>query len=300
VVHVQSDFWGAAFGYRFAAQHDIPVVHTFHNRLDVGVDAAFPFPGLLYAILGLWQRWSLGGRFRGHSGTAYDYFAGYAREADAVIAPSRHFARVLAEHGVADRAGGSPAVIPTGVDDDVVTSVVKPARPSSGPPRIAWVGRFSPEKRPVEFCNAVNLLHRDTVAVLVGDGALRDAAQKVAPRTAVFTGPLSYSDTLRTIAEADVLVQSSFGFETQGMTVTEALALGTAVVVVDPDIANELPARQVTVAKDLSPQGLAVAIESAISETRGAPAASPAQRKAFLQSTLTNQAISLYQSVITR
>ena len=300
VVHVQSDFWGAAFGYRFSAQHDIPLVHTFHNRLDVGVDAAFPFPGLLYAVLGRWQRWSLGGRFRGPSRTAYDYFAGYAREADAVIAPSRHFARVLAEHGVADRAGGSPAVIPTGVDDDVVTSVVKPARPSSGPPRIAWVGRFSPEKRPVEFCNAVNLLHRDTVAVLVGDGALRDAAQKVAPRTAVFTGPLSYSDTLRTIAEADVLVQSSFGFETQGMTVTEALALGTAVVVVDADIANELPAGQVTVAKDLSPESLAVAIESAITASRRAPTASPAQRKAFLQSTLTIQTIALYQSVIAR
>jgi glycosyltransferase involved in cell wall biosynthesis len=300
VVHVQSDFWGAAFGYRFAAQHDIPLVHTFHNRLDVGVDAAFPFPGLLYAILGLWQRWSLGGRFRGHSGTAYDYFAGYAREAAAITAPSRHFARVLAEHGVADRDGGSPTVIPTGVDDDVVAAVVKPAHPISGPNRIAWVGRFSPEKRPVEFCDALNLLHRDTIAVLVGDGALRDAAQKVAPWNAVFTGPLSYSDTLRTIAEANVLVQSSFGFETQGMTVTEALALGTAVVVVDPDIANELPAGQVTVAKDLSPQGLAVAIESAISETHGAPAASPTQRKAFLQSTLTVQAIALYQSAIAR
>jgi glycosyltransferase involved in cell wall biosynthesis len=152
----------------------------------------------------------------------------------------------------------------------------------------------------VEFCNAVNLLHRDTVAVLVGDGALRDAAEKVAPQTAVFTGPLSYSDTLRTIAEADVLVQSSFGFETQGMTVTEALALGTAVVVVDADIANELPAGQVTVAKDLSPESLAVAIESAITASRRAPTASPAQRKAFLQSTLTIQTIALYQSVIAR
>ena len=300
VVHVQSDFWGAAFGYRFAAQHDIPVVHTFHNRLDVGVDAAFPLPWLLYAVLGMWQQWSLGARFRAGARSAFDYFAGYAREASAIIAPSRHFAQVLAVHGVVDRNGGSPTVMPTGVDDDVVAEVVKTVRPAGAPGRVVWVGRFSPEKRPVEFCEAVNLLDQETHAVLVGGGALSAAAQKVAPSRTVFTGPLSYSDTLRAIAEADVLVQSSVGFETQGMTVTEALALGTAVVVVDPDIASELPAGQVTVAKDLSPLALAAAIESALSETRGARDASRAQRKAWLQSTLTNRAIALYQSVITR
>jgi glycosyltransferase involved in cell wall biosynthesis len=134
----------------------------------------------------------------------------------------------------------------------------------------------------------------------VGNGALRADAERVAPLGTEFTGPLAYPDALREIAAADVLVQSSFGFETQGMTVTEALALGTAVVVVDPDIASELAEGQVTVAKDRSPQGLAAAIELAIEAVRGAQGQSRDERTALLQSTLTKQAISLYESVIAR
>jgi hypothetical protein len=84
------------------------------------------------------------------------------------------------------------------------------------------------------------------------------------------------------------------------MTVTEALAIGTAVVVVDPDIASELPEGQVTVSKDRSPEALARAIESAIDASREAQGDLRAQRTSFLQSTLTNQMISLYESVIAR
>src|SRR4051794_32793107 len=39
VVHVQSDFWGAFVGHRFASRHGLPVVHTMHNRVDVGIRA---------------------------------------------------------------------------------------------------------------------------------------------------------------------------------------------------------------------------------------------------------------------
>ncbi len=45
VVHVQADFWGAFIGHRFAARHGLPVVHTMHNRVDVGIEATAPVPG---------------------------------------------------------------------------------------------------------------------------------------------------------------------------------------------------------------------------------------------------------------
>jgi len=300
IVHVQSDFWGAALGYRFALRNKLPLVHTFHNRLDVGVDRTIPFPGLLYALLGLWQRWSLGKRFRGFSRNAYGYFAGYAREADAIIAPSRHFSRVLVERGVSDRDGGTPVVVPTGVDDDVIATVVKPRSTEGAAARVVWVGRFSPEKRPVEFCEALALVNRDSIGVLVGSGTLRAEAERIAPTGTVFTGPLAYADALREIAGAAVVVQSSYGFETQGMTVTEALALGTAVVVVDPDIANELPAGRVTVSADLSAAALAAAIDSAIDATRRNNAHTPPKSENFMQSSLTAHTIDLYESLITR
>src|SRR5690606_6398640 len=42
IVHVQADFWGAFIGHRFAHRHGIPVVHTMHNRSDVGMAAVAP------------------------------------------------------------------------------------------------------------------------------------------------------------------------------------------------------------------------------------------------------------------
>ena len=56
VVHVQADFWQAIIGYRFAAAVNAPVVHTMHNRLDVGIAATMPFPGLVQRGFGALQR----------------------------------------------------------------------------------------------------------------------------------------------------------------------------------------------------------------------------------------------------
>ena len=56
VVHVQADFWGAFIGHRFAARHGLPVVHTMHNRVDVGIEATAPFPGTVLQVLNAWER----------------------------------------------------------------------------------------------------------------------------------------------------------------------------------------------------------------------------------------------------
>ncbi|MFM2412186.1 MAG: hypothetical protein RLZZ587_519, partial [Actinomycetota bacterium] len=226
IVHVQSDFWGAAFGYRFAHDHGIPLVHTMHNRLDVGVDRSFPFPGLLYAMLGQWQKWSLGGRYIRRPRNAFDFLAQFAIYADAIVAPSRHFAELLTSHGIVTKNGRALDVVPTGVDDDSLDGLSGDST-SSDVLTVAWVGRFSPEKRLLEFCKALSLVTQPMSVTIVGDGSLRSAAEAIAPDFVRFVGGLPYRDTLQVIANADVLVQSSNGFETQGMTVTEALALGT-------------------------------------------------------------------------
>lgn len=242
IVHVQSDFWGAAFGYRFARARALPLVHTMHNRLDVGVDGSVPLPSLLYAMLSIWQKWSLRDKFMHRPRTAFQFLAQFAAQADAVIAPSHHFARLLESHHVAPRGGRELDVVPTGIDDDVLTDVPVSVGGGSGPLRLVWVGRFSPEKRLVEFCEALRLVTEPILVTIVGDGALREQAVSIAPEFVTFTGGLPYAEALRAIADADVLVQSSDNFETQGMTVTEALALGTHVLVVDKQIAGELPA----------------------------------------------------------
>ncbi|MFM2411855.1 MAG: hypothetical protein RLZZ587_188, partial [Actinomycetota bacterium] len=106
---------------------------------------------------------------------------------------------------------------------------------------------------------------------------------------------LPYRDTLQVIANADVLVQSSNGFETQGMTVTEALALGTHVVVVDSDIASELPVGGYSLTKNDSASALAEALDSC--HQRATRQQDSDFRGQFMQSARTSEMIGVYNSV---
>lgn len=297
IVHIQSDFWGAAFGYKFAHMHNIPIVHTMHHRLDVGVDGSMPFPRLFYAMLGEWQKWSLGSRFRRRPRAAFDYLAQYGAQADAIISPSHHFARLLESRGVHTKSGAPLTVIPTGVDDDVLEKLDHRDNPTDGL-RVAWVGRFSPEKRLVEFVRSLAQTTEPMSVTMVGDGALRPAAEKAAPDFVEFRGALPYAETMAVIADADVLVQSSNGFETQGMTVTEALALGTRVVVVDSEIASDLPDGSYSLTNDLSDREMARVLDDCARSNRNRHREHiDAFRAQFRQSSRTAEMLALYSSL---
>lgn len=241
LVHVQADFWGAFIGHRYAARHGLPVVHTMHNRVDVGIAAVTPLHRPVLRALNLWQRSALRGigeREPGNDGWAF--LRGLARGADAVTAPSTHFARRLEKHGVF----AAVDVIWNGIDDDVraATLAALPKRREPGRPRFVWLGRMSPEKRLLPFLEAFVDSKVDADLEVIGGGAQRKAAQKIVAGVAHvrFAGRLTYPQTLARIAAADALVQTSIGFETQGMTPFEAATLGTPSVVSDPDIAEEL------------------------------------------------------------
>ncbi|MFD6700190.1 MULTISPECIES: glycosyltransferase family 4 protein [unclassified Microbacterium] len=243
LVHVQADFWGAFIGHRFAHRHGIPAVHTMHNRVDVGIAAVTPLHRPVLGALNLWRRAALRGigmQPRGADGWAY--LAGIAAESRAVTAPSGHFARRLEHHGVF----GSVDVIWNGIDDEVREQVLAaaPGERAPGRPRFIWLGRMSPEKRLLPFLEAVVASDVDADIEIVGGGGERRAAERIAARAGRpgihFAGRIGYADVLARIAVADAVVQTSIGFETQGMTPFEAATLGTPTVVSDPDIASEL------------------------------------------------------------
>ncbi|GAA4480042.1 glycosyltransferase family 4 protein [Microbacterium panaciterrae] len=243
LVHVQADFWGAFIGHRFAHRHGIPAVHTMHNRVDVGIAAVTPLHRPVLGALNLWRRAALrevGEQPRGADGWAY--LAGIAAESRAVTAPSGHFARRLEEHGVF----GSVDVIWNGIDDEVRAEVLAAAPDSRPPgrPRFIWLGRMSPEKRLLPFLEALVASDVDADVEIVGGGAEQRAAERIAARAGRpgihFVGRIGYADVLARIAAADAVVQTSIGFETQGMTPFEAATLGTPTIVSDPDIAAEL------------------------------------------------------------
>ncbi len=305
LVHVQADFWGAYLGHRFARRHTLPVVHTMHNRVEVGIRAVSPVPGLTLRAINAWQRRALpalpGQRApRGTDGWAY--LRGLAAGAQAVTAPSGHFARRLERHGVFAPVD----VVWNGIDDDVLAEVrserAGPDRPA-GRPRLVWLGRMSPEKRLLPFLEAVALSGIDADVTVVGGGAQLGAARRLVARrrpaaSVVFAGRLTYLDTLRAIADADALVQTSIGFETQGMTPFEAAALGTPAVISDPDIAGELGSGVWQVA-DASVPALAAALRRATADVAAgvAPTPDPVVAERFRQSSRTAAMIAVYDRV---
>lgn len=306
VVHVQADFWQAAIGYRFARRHRLPVVHTFHNHVEFGIERVVPVPRLAVRAM-LWaQGLVLRPRLSPLPSSAWRYLDELARRASVLVAPSSHFAALLGERGIA----GPIHVVSTGVDDDLVSDVraegLDRGRKRAGDrPRFLWIGRMSAEKRLMEFLEAVALSDVDAEFHLYGAGLLLGKARAYVEQNGlgdrvVFAGRVPYRDSLLAMAEADALVQTSIGFETQGMTVFEAAAVGTRSIVSDPAVAGELPAGSYWRTADGSVAALAAALTDVAEEVRAAKLDRVAEEVAvgLLQSTQTERMIELYERAI--
>ena len=323
LVHVQGDFWGAMTGYRAArglsaaTGRRVPVVHTMHNHVDEGTRAVTPFAPFAFAGLQAWRRLALGaprGPVSREARGAWRYLAELAAEADAVTAPSQHFATALETHGVAQRV----LVTPNGVDDDAIADVRARRRSPRERPRLVWLGRMSHEKRVLEFIDAIARSGIDADVSLHGAGLLlprveaRIAELALADRVTV-PGPVPYRDALAAIHDADALVQTSIGFETQGMTPFEAAALGTPTVFSDPEIADDVAVRPEWRVPEATVESLAATLERAVGEiaasaAQGGGAAGgsgndgvrvPAtEARRFLQSTQVAKLVELYESLV--
>ncbi|PWC06238.1 glycosyltransferase [Mycetocola zhujimingii] len=302
IVHVQADYWGAMLGYRFAARHGIRSVHTFHNHMEFGLEQVVPFPKLVIRALLWWEHRVLKPRLSALAPSAWSYLDEFAERAAASVAPSGHFARLLESNGV----GSDIDVIWTGADDALVDEVLAaPAAVDRGRPLFVWMGRMSAEKRILEYLDAIRLADVDAEFRLYGAGLLLKKAQAFVrehglENRVVFAGKVPYRDALAAIASADALVQTSIGFETQGMTVFEAAALGTPSLVSDPNIAGELPDGIYWQPADGSVRALADAIRHAAADiASGSRLVVPPQESVeFRQSHQTERMIAVYERVL--
>ena len=173
------------------------------------------------------------------------FLRGIAQGSSAVTAPSGHFARRLEQHEVFPDVD----VVWNGIDDELLAATLASREPRTDRrPQFVWIGRMSPEKRLLPFIEAVVESQVDADIEVIGGGGQLRAAEKIARGHGAsqghegirFVGRLPYAETLARIAAADAVVQTSIGFETQGMTPFEAATLGTPTIVSDPDIAGEL------------------------------------------------------------
>lgn len=310
LVHVQGDFWGALIGLRAARGLRVPVVHTLHNHLDEGTRAVTRFAPLVFQGLRLWRWLSLGrvsGEVAPAARGAWRYLAEISAECAVVSAPSQHFADELMRHDVA------PEVVVTrgGVDDDAVAAVAEgAARSERTRPRLIWLGRMSQEKRVLEFVEAFARSGADADVTLYGAGLLVDRVRARVHELGLegrvtLAGPVPHREALIAIHDADALVQTSIGFETQGLTPFEAAILGTPTVFCDAEIAADVGVDPSWVVRDGSVEALAEALAEAVAQlaegrARGAELRVPAeQARGFLQSAQAERLLEQYARALT-
>ena len=303
VVHVQADWWGALLGVGFAKRQNLPLVHTLHTQLMIGatqVVGAFAARFLIWMHSEVYYRWVEGKAFRGR-GNGWNYLSQVASRANAVIAPSGHFARLAKEMGVASFIH----VVPTGVDDAALAGIFKAQhrRTNDEPVEFAWSGRFSQEKRLMEFLEAFALAQIPAKVSLYGNGPLEKQAQKFIDahglqNQVTIVGRVSHDEMLRRLANADALIQTSVGFETQGMTVYEAGVVGTPSVLCDWNIVDDLPKDSNWRVENQSVEALATALKQAYKDIIGGNSKSIDLRRELYQSELVKRSIAIYESVI--
>jgi len=282
-VHVHSEFGLCVAGIQTARQAGVPVVHTVHTVF-------WQAPGSAGRMLATGIR--AGHRLltglhtpaRPHGGRPADdalrgMTTAVARLADIVVSPSAHQADVLRSHGVAD-----VRVIPNSVAD--IASAEPPVQP---PLRILWAARCEPEKRLLEFLDAVALAQRrlqpGRIEVEVaGEGSLLAAARRRGVPGATFLGRVPHERIGELLSRNHLLAVTSNGFDNQPMTIVEAIGAGRGVLVCDPRLREGLSTAGFLC--DPEPVGMAEAIvrlanepatvralcEAAASETEFSPA----------------------------
>lgn len=151
------------------------------------------------------------------------------------VACASYFMRAQAMRRVAPMQWSKMTIVRCGID---VTELPPPAAHSaSGPARLIFVGRLSPEKGLFGLLDALAALAASGTEfelVVVGDGPLNASIQTrvgdlgLLPRVR-FAGGLPEAETLAEIARADILVLPSL-MEGLPVVLIEALALGRPVV----------------------------------------------------------------------
>lgn len=305
VVHIQADNWGAAIGVKFARQHDLPLLFTMHTNLAYALNKFVGPAGTKLASFLLSSGYRLQTGLPGSKITTdpWGYLQSITKLADLVLAPSQHFADLAMRNNVSKVI----EVLPNGVDDKfALTDLALPPKPShvaGQPVTLLWCGRISAEKRIMTFLEAMKLAKVNAIVKIYGSGTQLDEAMRFVESQKLgkqikFMGRLSHNDMLLEMREVDIMVQTSVGFETQGMTVYEAGVMGTPSIICDHNIAGDIPNDSYWLVPDESAEALAKTITEACKDVEQNRSKVIDLRAKMLQSKITELQVAYYKKAI--
>jgi glycosyltransferase involved in cell wall biosynthesis len=218
VLHAHHPFLSGLLGLAARRRSGAPLVFTNHTRYDLYLDIYLP--------------WSLP---LGSRAALHTWWRAFAQACDAVVAPSRGTAQVLAEHRIAE----STTVVPNGIDTGRFAGAAPLNRAALGLPADAvlalYVGRLSAEKNLLALLDAYRLAaqaERASRLLLAGEGPQHAeleaavAAWGLAGRVRLL-GAVSYDEVPRLLAACDIFVSASVS-ESHPLTFLEAGAAGLA------------------------------------------------------------------------
>lgn len=305
LVHLQGDFAAASLANKLARSYDLPLVYTSHTNVDVMANKLVGKPlKILLLRFFTWQyAHFLGIADRPKVSNAWQYMAFIHRSVDRVLAPSTHFAKLLKQKGIAENA----EIMITGVDDDLLAEIQRREPSPRKPVHLVWAGRMQPEKRLLQTIEAFAKAKTDASLSIYGFGPLERTAKNLVrarglTRRIRFQGKLAHRQLLQIFADSDAVMQTSIDFETQGLTVYEAAAVGTPTILCDAKIAAEIPGESHWVDNSGNIEGLSKTIKAAVSEiSSGITKRKDLVDSGWLrQSAISLKMIALYQELIAK
>ena len=231
VIHSQTEFGIGTFARLGAMELDIPIVHTYHTLYEEYLNSLTKNK-IKYMVNGF-----------------VEYLAEYYCDSSIgeLIVPTAKTKEIFKKQYKFKR---EVHVIPNGIDldkfsiENINKKELEKIKKQYGIKDtdfvIMYVGRLGPEKNITFLARAQKQIvkkHKNCKLVIVGEGPMKNELEKITSsirENVIFTGKIPQSDIQYYYRLADVFATAS-KFETQGLTVIEALASGVCALCILDD-----------------------------------------------------------------
>lgn len=231
VIHSQTEFGIGTFARLVAMELDIPIVHTYHTLYEEYLNSLTKNK-IKYMVNGF-----------------IEYLAEYYCDSSIgeLIVPTAKTKEIFKKQYKFKR---EVHVIPNGIDldkfsiENINKKELEKIKKQYGIKDtdfvIMYVGRLGPEKNIPFLARAQKQIvkkHKNCKLVIVGEGPMKNELEKITSsirENVIFTGKIPQSDIQYYYRLADVFATAS-KFETQGLTVIEALASGVCALCILDD-----------------------------------------------------------------